>query len=73
MATKKRYAGGKVPEVAYGNKDVIEEAKERKKGGKVPGKGVPPRLDKRRRTGGRVGSDSSPLSSAHKATSAPKD
>ena len=62
---KKCASGGKAPEVAFGNKDVISEAQERKKGGKVP-----PRLDKRRRTGGRVGSDSSPLSSAHKASSA---
>lgn len=73
---KKRYAGGKVPEVAFGNKDVIEEAKEKKHGGKVAkigGGKIPPRLDKRRRTGGRVGSDASPLSSAYKATSAPAD
>jgi hypothetical protein len=60
-----------VPEVDYGNKNVIREAEEKKKGGrahKFGGKVSPPRLDKRRRTGGRVGSDSAPLSSAHKPT-----
>ena len=65
---KKRYAGGanEKPDLSYGNKDVVREAEERKKGGKVP-----PRLDKRRWTGGRSGSDSSPLSSANKARKAP--
>lgn len=74
--TKKADGGAvdKKPLLVAGNPNVVKEAEERKKGGKcgmkMGGKAVPPRLDKRRRTGGRVGSDSSPLSSAHKVSKA---
>lgn len=71
---KRRYAGGEnvKPELDYGNTNVVREAEERKRGGKcakIGGKATPPRLDKRRRTGGRTGSESAPLSSAHKPSS----
>lgn len=77
--------------VAAGNPNVIKEAEEHKKGGKVgkhkkraaggavaktktvglmTGGAVRPRLDKPgRKSGGRVGSDTSPLTSAHHARS----
>jgi hypothetical protein len=59
--------------VSYGNKDVVKEAKEHKKGGKVAckatGGAAKPRLDKRAR-GGATGKDmtSSPFSAAHYKT-----
>lgn len=70
-------------QVVSGNKNVIEEAKarkdggavtERKDGGKVIGRmsggSVKARLDRPgRKTGGAVGADKSPLSSAHRVTS----
>jgi hypothetical protein len=77
--------------VASGNPNVIKEAEEHKKGGKVgkhkkhhrakggpvtktvglmTGGAVRPRLDRPgRKSGGRVGSDTSPLTSAHHARS----
>lgn len=58
------------PKLAFGNKKVVEEAFERKHGGKV----AKPRLDKRAH-GGRVGADKSPLaasSSKHPFSSAAK-
>lgn len=84
------------PMVASGNPNVIKEAEEHKKGGKVHGKhkkhhratggavpktknvgtfmtggGVRPRLDRPgRKSGGRVGSDTSPLTSAHHSRAA---
>lgn len=78
-----RKDGGSVMKVS-GNPNVFKEADERKKGGKVKkratggqvlglmtGGAVRPRLDKPgRKAGGRVGADKSPLSSAHKTTSA---
>ena len=77
--------GGATPDVVSGNKNVIKEA-EMKKGGKVKkratggkviglmtGGAVRPRLDRPgRKTGGGVGSNTSPLSTAHNVTSAPK-
>lgn len=67
-------AGGGIM-VAAGNPDVIKDAEQKKKGGKVVGKmhgaASRPRLDRPgRKSGGRVGADKSPLSTAHSATSA---
>jgi len=70
---KKKASGGMVDmnggrEKGGGNPAVIKEAEERKKGGKVKMAGAKAkhRLDKPgRKTGGRVGADRSPLSSAH--------
>lgn len=67
-------SGGKI-EVDSGEPEVIKEAEEKKKGGKVLGKmhGKMPhhRLDRPgRKRGGRVGADTSPLSSAHKTAAA---
>jgi hypothetical protein len=68
----KKASGGKV-EVAGGNPEVIEEAKERKSGGKVAaceGPMAKKRMDRpRRASGGRVGADKAPLSSAHASSS----
>lgn len=75
--------GGRIDMVASGNPDVIEEAEEKKKGGKVhkrkaggkvvglmTGGAVRPRLDRPgRKMGGRVGADKAPLSSANKSSS----
>lgn len=61
---------GRRPDKAYGNQQVIDEAFERKHGGKVSA----PRLDKRA-SGGRVGSDKSPMapgSAKHPFSSAKK-
>jgi hypothetical protein len=70
-----------------GNPDVFKEAEERKKGGRakragggqgkviglMTGGAVRPRLDRPgRKMGGRVGANTSPLSSAHGTTSAEK-
>ncbi len=59
---------------AGGNPYVLKEAEEKKKGGKVVGKMMGAksrmRLDKPgRKTGGRVGADTSPLSSANRTSS----
>lgn len=59
---QKKNVGGAA--VSYGNPKVISEAKEKKRGGKVPGGKAHHRVDKRAR-GGRVGADKSPFSSAH--------
>lgn len=72
-----RAKGGRVGMVASGNPDVLEEAHEKHaKGGKVmkkkkhheaEGEKSKHRMDKpRRASGGRVGSDKNPFSSAHK-------
>lgn len=56
-----------------GNPEVFKEANAKKKGGRVKCEGgkSPMRMDKpRRASGGRVGSDKNPFSSAHKAGSA---
>lgn len=79
---KKRANGGKAPMKVAGNPNVFKEAAERKNGGKVnratggkviglmTGGAVRPRLDRPgRKTGGRVGADKSPLSSANKVSS----
>lgn len=73
-----RAAGGKVMD-AGGNPKVLEEVKERKKGGRVKSEksagemkgGLSRhRLDRPgRKRGGRVGADMAPLSSAHNETS----
>lgn len=73
-ARHKRKSGGGIA-VAAGNPFVLKEAEEKKKGGKVMGKvhgaASRPRLDRPgRKSGGRVGADKSPLSSAHRASSA---
>ena len=58
---------------AGGGSNVIKEAKKRKRGGAVAGTATPARLDRPgRKSGGRVGADTSPLThAAH--TSAPKN
>lgn len=85
VAPVARADGGSVPEKVSGNPNVFAEAA-RKKGGKVvkrkaggkviglmTGGGVKPRLDRPgRKTGGGVGANTSPLSTAHNTTSAPK-
>lgn len=85
-ARHKRASGGSVMTVS-GNPNVLEEAKERKKGGRAKratggsvgrklvqfytGGAVKARADRpARASGGRVGSNASPLSSAH-GTSSP--
>lgn len=76
-----RASGGRTEMKVSGNPNVFKEAAERKKGGKVEGVGkvvglmtggaVRPRLDRPgRKSGGRVGADKSPLSSAHATTAA---
>jgi len=60
-----------------GNPNVFKEAKQRKRGGKAcsapEGGKAKMRMDRpRRASGGGVGSDKNPLSSAHRATSAEK-
>lgn len=80
----KRASGGKTMLVS-GNPNVIKEARERKDGGKVKrfaggkvigkmtGGAVRPRLDRPgRKSGGRVGSNTAPLSTAHNSASAEK-
>lgn len=74
---KGRASGGKVME-AGGNPKVLEEIKERKRGGRVEKHGGKMhgelsrhKLDRPgRKRGGRVGADMNPLSSAHKTTGA---
>ena len=81
--TIKRASGGSVPEKVSGNPNVFKEAAERKRGGAVKratggkviermtGGAVRPRLDRPgRKSGGRVGANTSPLSTAH-GTSSP--
>lgn len=77
--TIKRASGGSVPDKISGNPNVFKEAAERKKGGRVErkfvgfytGGAVRPRLDRPgRKSGGRVGANSAPLSTAH-GTSSP--
>jgi len=80
----KRASGGGV-DLVSGNPNVIKEARERKKGGKVgrkdggkvlglmTGGGVKARLDRPgRKMGGRVGANTAPLSTAHNTSSAEK-
>lgn len=80
-----RKDGGRTPDKVSGNPNVFKEAAERKNGGAVKrnaggkvigrmdGGAVRPRLDKPgRKSGGRVGADKSPLSSAHKVSSPSK-
>ena len=62
-----------MPDKVSGNPKVFEEAAKRKKGGKacgpVGGKMAKMRMDRpQRASGGRVGSDKNPLSSAHSTT-----
>lgn len=69
----KKAKGGGIA-VAGGNPKVISEAEERKKGGKVAmkmeGKKGKMRLDRPgRKSGGRVGANTSPLSTAHNSAS----
>ncbi len=67
----KREAGGRAPNDkratwAGGEPEVEEEAKEKKRGGSIHEARAKHHLGKRgRATGGRVGADKSPLSSAH--------
>ena len=67
-----RAEGGRIGMKVSGNPDVFKEAEEKKHGGKVKkhvgaaeGKMAKHRRDRKRASGGRVGSDKSPLSSAH--------
>ena len=61
-----------MPMKAGGNPNVFKEAKARKKGGKAcapDGKMAKMRADKpRRASGGKVGSNTHPFSTAHRAT-----
>ena len=78
---KKRKSGGGAPMVASGNPNVIKEAEEKMKGGRVKrkdggvvlrmtGGAVRPRLDRPGpKSGGRVGANTSPLSTAHNTSS----
>ena len=81
-ARHKRASGGRTDMWVSGNPDVKKEAEERKQGGKVKratggkviglmtGGGVRPRLDRPgRKSGGRVGSNLNPLSTAHSTSS----
>lgn len=66
-----------MPDKVSGNPKVFAEAKARKKGGKVcgspDGKMAKMRMDRpRRASGGGVGADKNPLSSAHRTTGAGK-
>lgn len=60
-----------MPDKVSGNPNVFAEAAKRKKGGKVDcGPMAKKRMDRpQRATGGRVGADKNPLSSAHRTTS----
>ena len=84
MKGKKRADGGGVMKVS-GNPNVFKEAAERKKGGRarradggavkdvgyMSGGAVRPRLDRPgRKSGGRVGANKAPLSTAHATTGA---
>ncbi len=67
--------GGKVPMIAAGNPNVIKEAESKKKGGRVKkmvgmeGGKSKHRMDRpRRASGGKVGANTHPFSTAHKAT-----
>lgn len=77
----KKAGGGGLPMKVSGNPDVFKEAESRKKGGKVKAKAsmkadegkTRHRLDRPgRKSGGRVGADKAPLSSAHGTTSPSK-
>lgn len=62
-----------MPDKVSGNPNVFKEAKQRKKGGKVcaspMGGMAKARMDRpRRASGGGVGADKNPFSSAHKTT-----
>lgn len=79
---KHKKEGGRIGMKAAGNPDVFEEAEEKKHGGKVKGKkigemhGKSPkhRMDRPgRKSGGRVGADKAPLSSANRVTTDKKD
>lgn len=66
-----------MPDKVSGNPKVFEEAARRKKGGKVVGCASGPMAKKRmdrpmRASGGRVGADKNPLSSAHRTSSPSK-
>lgn len=78
-----RKSGGGLPMVASGNPNVIKEAEEKKRGGRakrkdggkviglMTGGGVKPRMDRPgRKSGGAVGANKMPLSTAHRATGA---
>jgi hypothetical protein len=85
-ARHKKADGGRTKMWVSGNPDVKKEAEgkesydkgdERKRGGKVmkmEGKGGKHRMDRPgRKRGGAVGADRSPLSTAHRSTSAEKN
>lgn len=82
MKGRKKSSGGRTNMKVSGNPNVFKEAAERKKGGRVPagktiglmtGGAVRPRLDRPgRKSGGRVGSNTAPLSTAHGTVSAEK-
>ena len=62
----KKAKGGSI-EMAGGNPSVMAAAKKGKDIGKIDGAPAPQRLDRARRaSGGRVGADTNPYSSAHK-------
>lgn len=73
---KGKASGGSIM-VASGNPNVIKEARERKRGGPVmemdgkPSRHRPDQKRPGRATGGRVGANTSPLSTAHNTAKAP--
>lgn len=84
-ARHKKADGGRINMKVSGNPDVFKEAEDRKKGGKVKratggkviglmtGGGVKARMDRpRRQSGGRVGANKAPLSTAHGTVAAEK-
>lgn len=61
-----------MPDKVSGNPNVFAEAKARKKGGKVCGPMGGKMARPRRASGGKVGADKMPLSSAHRTASPSK-
>lgn len=76
MSRARHGKGGSKPMKVSGNPHVFSEAAARKKGGKVvsmAGDKAKRRFDKPgRKSGGRVGANTSPLSTAHNVTSSAK-
>lgn len=85
VAPVQRASGGKTPQLVSGNKEVIDAA-EKKKGGRakkkdggkavglMTGGTVRARLDRPgRKMGGKVGANTSPLSTAHNVSSPSKE
>lgn len=79
-ASVQRKSGGRIGMKVSGNPDVFKEAEEKKKGGAVKksmhmdGHKSKHRMDRPgRKSGGRVGANKAPLSTAHTVTTPAKD